>query len=793
MTESGTGSTTPADDTEEADEPRSRLLDWLRSVAPSVLLSDLETALAEFGERTSAARVHLELNGEEAAATVAVDTPDRDLNTDELLSLRLITALTAQVLERNESHQRWDLAVNGDPSAFDDAPVPLFVADEMGFVTKVNRRTAALVGLDHDEIIGEHVGRFIHPEDYDSQANLWVRMHVDPTFDSVSSEIRVVTATGMRWQRVALRAERNSDGGLVAITVHMADLEDKYDGGAEAERGQRRFGDLLDRLPDPIVRVNLNFDIEFANPAAQALRQHGAGIDWPHLSASERVLLRDSIAQVLESGEPTVLEHGSVTEGVRSWTETTIVPEFAGDRRVTSVLMIARDLTDQRRHEGELAHQANHDPLTGLPNRGRFTELLHQATLRQRTKQTDEACSRIAVLFLDLDGFKVVNDSLGHPAGDQLLVQVAQRLGAELRPGDVLGRLGGDEFTVLAERIGHDDAVALAERLRERMRQPFLVEGRELLMGVSIGVVSTDVPEDPADLMRWADSAMYRAKQLGRNRVAVFDDVLRNEALELLEMDQDLRVAVANGQLELHYQPEVCLHTGAFVGVEALVRWNRPGGGQLTAGEFVPLAEDNGAILPIGRWVLDTACAEVAGWIDRGDAPEGFVLRINLSARQLEDPGLVRDAQRSLETSGLPASSLCMEVTETALMRDVDHALVVLDDLNALGIRLAVDDFGTGYSSLSSLKRFPLQVLKIDRSFIDGLPDDPHDTAITTTVLRLAETLGLTVTAEGVETATQRDLLRELGCHTAQGYFFARPSSSEHVLELLRRSPATIA
>jgi diguanylate cyclase (GGDEF)-like protein/PAS domain S-box-containing protein len=812
------------------------LITWLRSISPVVLLPELELALSRIGHLVGADRAfmrgtaradgpavdyewtspesgHAEAGHDAAEPTTAAPRaprteptttlettfrlPDGSEGTiglettragrawrdDDLVSLQVIASLVTQVLERTESDLRWEQAAQRDESIFRHAPVPLFVVDGLGFIVKANDKTAELVGLPRHEVLGEHVGRFIHPDDYDSQADLWVRMQVEPRFDSVSSEIRLLTSRGISWQRVALRAGRDDAGVLTHITVHLADISEKYAAEAALDRSQRQFGNLLDSLPDPIVRLNRRFEVEFSNPAALALRERtrqvGGANEWPRVAAEDQERVDRAMRQVLESGTSCTIEHRVDDDSTSSWCETTIVGETNADGTVKSLLLICRDISDRRRHEDELDRQAHHDGLTGLPNRGRFAQLLDVATVRQGAFHEAGRPRSLAVLFIDLDRFKVVNDSLGHAAGDDLLCQVAQRLGAALRPDDVLGRLGGDEFTILADDIEHADALLLAERLQEQLRTPFHLAGREHLMTASVGVVTAARPEDPADLMRWADTAMYRAKRLGRNCIVVFDDVLRNEASEQLELDQLLRVALDRGELTVRYQPEVDLGSGDVVGAEALVRWDHPARGLLSADEFVPLAEDNGAIVPIGRWVLATACTQVAGWQQRGLLPEHFVLRVNLSARQLELPSLVDEVRHALDSTSLEPRRLCLEITETALMRDVDRALVVLTRLHELGLRLAVDDFGTGYSSLISLKRIPLQVLKIDRSFIDGLPDDADDRAIATTVLRLADSLGLTVTAEGVETTEQADLLRELGCPTAQGYLFAPPLSPE--------------
>lgn len=687
--------------------------------------------------------------------------------------------LNGLVTDSPEDEHRWDDALRHDDELFANALTPLFELDHHGFVIRTNLRTDELIGIPGEELIGEHVGRFIHPQDYDTQADFWVRMLVDPTFDAVSSEVRIVTVDGVSWQRVALKAARNEHGELLTITAHLSDLNDKYEAEAALDRSQRQFGNLLDHLPIPVIRLNRLLHIEFGNPAAQRIRQSDAGGAWPSVGTEDQDLLLRSLNEVLRTGESTTIQHTMVHRGMRRWCESTIVAEPYADGSVKSLLMFCRDITGQRRHEAELAHQARHDALTGLPNRARFAELLERSISRQRAEIAAGHTREIAVLFLDLDRFKVVNDSLGHAAGDELLTQVAQRLSAAVRPGDMLGRLGGDEFTVLAEAVSEEDALALAERLMAQLRIPFELEGRQFIMSSSIGVVSIATPEQPSDLMRWADSAMYRAKHQGRDRVVLFDDVLRYEALEQLDLDQALRRALEHDEFTVLYQPEVRVADGAITGAEALIRWNHPSRGRLDAGEFIPLAEENGTVVAIDHAVMRTACQQVVDWQRDGLVEDDFVVRVNISARQLELSDLAAAVAVTLEQTGLNPGCLCLEITETALMRDVDRALEVLTDLHRAGIQLAVDDFGTGYSSLSSLKRFPLHVLKIDRSFVGGLPDDTHDAAIVTTVLRLAETLGLAATAEGVETAEQLERLDELGCSSAQGYLFSRPVPAE--------------
>ena len=431
---------------------------------------------------------------------------------------------------------------------------------------------------------------------------------------------------------------------------------------------------------------------------------------------------------------------------------------------------ILADITERKEAEDRMRHIAQTDALTGLPNRMALLMRLAQILPDARRHQW-----KVAMMFLDLDRFKTINDTLGHGIGDELLCRVSERFLAVLRPSDTLARLGGDEFTVLLPDVDSDEAIRIAHRLQASLREPVEINGSRFRLTTSIGVVETDEPARPEDLLRWADAAMYEAKAQGRDRVCRFDDRMLAEVNERNELDRELSSALDRGEFELHFQPEVDIHSGRVLGCEALVRWRHPIHGLMSADRFIPLAEENGAIVGLGCWVLRTACHTVVQWRADGIVDDDFVLRVNLSPRQLELPELAPEVANLLESIGLAPSSLCLEVTETAVMRDVQAGLTALSSLHDIGVTLAIDDFGTGYSSLSYLKRFPLDVLKIDRSFVDGLPDDLDDLAITGAILDLARSLDLVVTAEGVETEEQRQALVDLGCRRAQGYLFARP------------------
>ena len=412
-----------------------------------------------------------------------------------------------------------------------------------------------------------------------------------------------------------------------------------------------------------------------------------------------------------------------------------------------------------------MVHQALHDALTGLPNRALFLDRLEHALARATRGGTG-----VAVLFLDLDRFKTVNDSLGHAAGDQLLCTVAERIAGCMRAADTAARLGGDEFAVLLEDlISTHEAVRVAERIIEALAAPIEVAGREVYIGASIGVASGR--HGAEDLLRHADVAMYRAKAQGKGRYAMFEEGMQAEVMERLELEADLQRAIDRGELEVFYQPIITLASGALAGHEALLRWRHPTRGLIAPGAFIPVAEETGLIGPIGEIVLREACRQAAAWSHAGE----LSMNVNLSGRQLEDPGLLETVTAVLRETGLAPGRLVLEITETVLMHDTEATIRRLRALRAIGVRLAVDDFGTGYSSLRYLNRFPLDVLKMAKPFVDGLGDQSEDPALARAIVELGASLGLQIVAEGIEHSAQLAQLRRLGCPLGQGYWFARP------------------
>jgi len=495
------------------------------------------------------------------------------------------------------------------------------------------------------------------------------------------------------------------------------------------------------------------------------------GVDWPqHRASLERRERFDDFQFAVRVGR-----------GGRRWTSASGEPVFGSDGSFRGYRGVSRDITERRRQEESIRHLATHDSLTGLPNRALFTEALGQSLHDARANGR-----HLALVFLDLDHFKVINDTLGHDAGDELLVTMAGCLRDALRPEDMVARLGGDEFVALVRHpVGREDAGVVARKLLAAATRPMRLKGQDCQVSASIGIaIYPDDGEDEAALMRGADSAMYQAKREGRNGFRFHSSQVPALSLERLRMENSLRGALARDEFTLHFQPKVELTSGAIVGAEALLRWSNAECGSVPPAQFIALAEETGIILPIGRWVLEQACRQHMAWRRQGLPP--IPIAVNMSPRQFADDELVPDIERALADCGMPAGALELEITESVMLVEPERALRKLQAIKALGVRLAIDDFGTGYSSLAQLKRFPIDSLKIDRSFVSGLPGDITDVAIAEAIIVMCRALHLTVVAEGVETAEQREFLRDRGCAQMQGYQFSRPLAAAPFAALVR-------
>jgi diguanylate cyclase (GGDEF)-like protein len=442
-----------------------------------------------------------------------------------------------------------------------------------------------------------------------------------------------------------------------------------------------------------------------------------------------------------------------------------------------------------RERTRQIEHQAFHDSLTELPNRALFLDRLLLAQARAKRSR-----SPIAVIFIDLDNFKVVNDTLGHEAGDQLLKAVAERLAKCVRPGETVARLGGDEFTILLEEVQTEaDVVRVTERLMEALRHPILLNEQEIFASASIGVAFQEVASDAADaLLRNADTPMYEAKTNGKSSYVLFEPSMNDHVVERLEIETGLRTALERGELYLNYQPLISLDSSQMIGVEALLRWNHPAKGLIPPGKFISIAEDTGLIVPIGYWVLEEACRQMMVWKDQHPDFGTFTMNVNLSGKQLMRTDVVERVQRAIMKTGIDPANLKLEITESVMMTDMTTTIDHLNRLKALGVKLAMDDFGTGYSSMANMNAFPLDTIKIDRAFIQRLANEDETGHVVEAIIALSKALHLDVTGEGVETLQQAARLKDLGCDIAQGYYFARPLTPEAMNKLMVEGPQSL-
>jgi diguanylate cyclase (GGDEF)-like protein/PAS domain S-box-containing protein len=503
---------------------------------------------------------------------------------------------------------------------------------------------------------------------------------------------------------------------------------------------------------------------EDADGIAVALQAIASG-DSPNLSLEQRYVRRD---------------------GESVWAAVTMSRASDSEGELDGVIAMVQDITTRKTLEARLTHQASHDPLTNLANRTLFRQRVELAL--QRAPNRDQ----VVVMFLDLDNFKAVNDSLGHGAGDQLLVTAAARLLNATRGSDTVARLGGDEFAILLENVREDaETRIVAERVAKAMHHPITVGDETVVVGASIGIARPYREHEGADeLLRNADVAMYTVKGTGKGRYEFFEPAMHAAAVDRLELESDLRRAVSQGEFVLYYQPLVQLDSDRVVGVEALLRWQHPRRGIVEPHEFIPVAEETGLVIPIGRWVLRHACRQAQAWWHALDAEDERTVAVNVSGRQLQDEGFVADVAEVLADSGLPPERLVLEITETVIMHRTETMVQRLQELKALGVHLAIDDFGTGYSSLSYLQQFPIDIIKIDKEFVEGMERDATGTALTRTIIGLGWTLGLSTVAEGIESPQQRAALHELGCEVGQGFLFARPLPADEVSEhVTRRHP----
>ncbi|MEP7055098.1 MAG: EAL domain-containing protein [Actinomycetota bacterium] len=728
------------------------LVDLLRPIIalPVTALWDQYVLEQELGERR--VRIHVQPSAPDRLVGAIVDITDQHASHRDL----------------DDLVERYRLLVDFSPDGI--------VVHQAGHVVYCNPAALRFIKSSKTiDLVGSPITDFVHP---DFRPAMMARIAGLTSTGSVTdaAEVLLICRDGSTLV-VETTSVRTTWLGAPAYQVILRDVSERK-AAASALAFQAT---LVHHVSDAIVAIAADGTVTSWNPAAEAI------YGWPR----EQVLGRP-ISDIFEQSLPADGKRAELVHRRQDGQTVDVAISVGrlvdGSGAGVGSVIVCSDITERKRALAALWHESRQDGLTGLANRTLVLEKL-EATLLDCQRSGKHA----TVVFLDLDHFKIVNDSLGHGAGDDVLRVVATRLSASVAEGDTVARLGGDEFVVIARRRAGESADQLASRLRTVVAQPMQLGSRRVVVNASAGIVVTNgssAPTTAAEVLRDADVAMYQAKAHGRDRHEVFDSELRQQALRRLQMEDELRSAIHTAELWLAFQPVFSLRSGRATSTEALLRWTSQTFGNVTPAEFIPIAEESGLIVVLGRRVLELACAQTAAWrashVDLAD----LQVAVNLSARQLTDPEIVNDVSATLAAHGLPAAALRLEITESMLMDDAEAAARTLASLSELGVRLSIDDFGTGYSSLAYLTRFRVHELKIDRSFVDGMGRSQNDAAVVASVISLAHTLGLDVVAEGVETSEQLRALRLLNCDAVQGYYLARPTAPADTFPvLLERSP----
>jgi diguanylate cyclase (GGDEF)-like protein/PAS domain S-box-containing protein len=698
--------------------------------------------------------VHL-LDGEILEGTV-IDITDRKLAENAL----------------RESEERYRLLVERMREG-------LAQANNDGVLEFANDRFCEMVGYTREELIGKQGDLLLaYPEDI-SLMREKIRLRMRHVADQYEVRIRRKDGT-IIWLEIGGAPVVDAAGNVVgSIGVHN-DVTERRMAEEALRESEARYRLMAENSTDMISRTSNRGLLLYASDASRRLLGYepselvGRSF-FDFVFDADRDEVRHLSSLIHESGPTTFAYRVEKKDGSLVWFETTsrsVRDIFTG--RVREIVGVSRDVTERKRVEEQIEYQAYHDALTGLPNRRLFRDRLTVALAHARRMKHP-----LAVMFLDLDRFKVVNDTLGHSTGDELLKAVGARLQVSLREEDSIARMGGDEFTILlADLKSTDTAAKIAQKVLDTVALPLQIDGTELFVTTSIGIALFPSDGDTAEtLLANADHAMYRAKDAGRNSYQMFTPAMNNRALERLSLENDLRHALDRGELVLHYQPQINIASGRVTGVEALLRWNRPGFGLVGPKDFIPIAEETQLIVPIGEWVLREACRQAREW--RGDRASGFRMAVNLSPRQFQHSDLPRVIAAALELSGIAPHDLELEITESLAMQNTTRTIATLQRLREMGVQIAIDDFGTGHSSLNYLRSFPIDSVKIDQEFVQEIEASAADRAIVSAVIGMARGLRLRVTAEGVETEEQLAFLREQGCEDVQGFLFGEPVPAE--------------
>ena len=806
-------------------------LDIDRAVPCGLIVNELVTNAIKYafpGGRSGA--IQLQLRAQEQTVILSVRDDGIGMKSDfnweqsDSIGLQLVAALTEQLegevaLESGQSGTLWTIRFKNlkNSCANNIMATKIFVVEDEVIISKDIQRSLQKLNY---EVVGSSVSGTGALEKLAAFAPetrpdlVLMDIHIKGDFDGIETAARVrdqfhipvIYLTAYADAPTLERAKITEPFGYLLKPFEERELATAIEMGLYKHRAQRELQQsqellfaTLRSIGDGVIAADGNERVTFINPVACALtgwnetEALGAAISEVfrldsasnHSSShGARALIERALSG--ESGSAIALEPKNAMtllrrNGLSLPVDGQITPLRDSAGEISGVVATFRDVTQTRALEERLVHQAFHDALTGLPNRALFVNRLRHTLSQVGARvQRGKAQGCLAILFIDLDNFKWVNDSLGHETGDYLLIEVAERLRRCLRATDTASRFGGDEFTILIDHVENPGYTRhIAERIVASLGEPFYLSGQTIYSSPSIGVAYSLVgQETPEELIRHADTAMYDAKRRGKGRIALFEPELSEVARQRMQLGNDLRVALARGEISLHYQPKVSLGDGQLHGVEALCRWQHPTRGAIAPTEFIPLAEEIGMIVPLGRWVLREACVQARRWQQMAPDQPPFRMNVNLSAMQLDQANFADEVQEILRETGMDADYLTLEITESVMMNEIESKLAILKNLKSLGVQLAIDDFGTGYSSLSYLQLFPLDFLKIDRQFVrEG--GQGGDGVILNSMISLAHALNLTVVAEGAETESEVGQLRELGCDIAQGYYFARPMPAD--------------
>jgi diguanylate cyclase (GGDEF)-like protein/PAS domain S-box-containing protein len=664
----------------------------------------------------------------------------------------------------------------------------IWMLDQNSHTSYVNQQTATMLGYSIEEMLGQPLFAFM-----DNEGQALAHLYLERRRQGIPEmhDFKFCRKDGtVVWVMLSTAPLLDEQGSYIGALGMLTDVTARRQAEVALSESEQRLNGILRSLEDVVWSISATtHETLYLNPAAERIYHRAVREFFDNPNLWFEVVHPDDLkrvraaAQALGKKKKMELEYRILQpDGSVRWLHERrrVIRDATG--RVTRIDGIATDITERKWMEAQLMHDAYHDALTGLPNRVLFMDRLKQAIARSKRRSHH----LFAVLFLDLDRFKVINDSLGHLVGDQLLIAIAQRLASSLDLAHTIARLGGDEFTILLDPLGSpNDAVAVAEKIHQALQLPFNLNGQEVFTTVSIGIALSGTSYvQPEEVLRDADAALYHAKEQGKACFAIFDTAMHNQAMSLLQLEMALRWAIERQELRVFYQPLVSLTTGRIIGFEALVRWLHPDQGLVSPAEFIPIAEETGLIVAIGQWVLTESCRQLRQWQTQFPAASALTISVNLSTRQFLQPDLVDQVAQVLQETGLCPHHLKLEITESGIMNNAESA-ALLKQLQTLNVQLCIDDFGTGYSSLSRLRQFPIQTLKIDRSFVSSMRASVEDAEVVQAIITLAHNLGMDVVAEGIETREQLAHLKRLHCEQGQGYFFSKPLNSQAAAALL--------